>query len=223
MTDAIATGLAVTLLLLCGLYWKLAGMPSRLWGIARNELARARHEDDVEAHKALQETADAKVGALIAGLRQYQQQIAADYRKQIADAELRARVAERNAVDTSTALETATALVREVRATLDGLGELPAFLREAREAREAGPLAEVGANRGPAPANDAAAGETDESRKTIEIKPPPAKCASPAAASGVDDDQGWDDPEERTKVFAAGNEAPARRPLSLAAALRGRG
>ena len=63
MTDAIATGLAVSLLLLCGLYWKIADLPGRLWGVARSELGRARASDEAEAQRALQEAADARVNA----------------------------------------------------------------------------------------------------------------------------------------------------------------
>lgn len=226
MTDAMATGLAVALLLLCGLYWKIADLPGRLWGVARNELGKARASDDAETQRALQEAADARVGALVAGVRQYQQQIAADFRRQVADAELRARVAERNAADTTTALETATALVREVRATLDGLGELPALLREAREAREAPDRRRPGAPdaRGAAAEGGAATGEPDDSRKTIEIAPSAPRApaaAAPAPAGGIDDEGGWDDPEERTKVFPSERAGPTRRPPGLA--LRGKG
>src|SRR4051812_30640830 len=83
MNNAVATGIAVALLLLCALHWRLAGMPSRLWGIARRELSAARATDDAEAQKALQEAANAKIGTLVAGLQQYQEQIAVDYRRQI--------------------------------------------------------------------------------------------------------------------------------------------
>jgi hypothetical protein len=217
MTDAIATGIAVTLLLLCALHWKLAGLPARLWGLAQNardELDRARAADDARAQKALAEAVSARAGVLLAGVRQYQEQMAAGFRKQIADAELRARVADRNAVDTATALETATSLVRGLRTTLDGLGELPALVREAREARRrrrGGTLP---------PPEDAAPPEPDDNRKTIEI-PAPAPIKGAPIASETVDDAGWDDPEERTRVFGA--DQPSRQRERRAPTPRGLG
>ena len=173
MNDATATGIAVVLVLICGLYWKLAGMPARLWGVARAELAREHAANDLAVQKALGETVEARAGALLSGLRQYQEQLAANLRRQVQDAELRARVADRHATDTGTTLEAATVLLRELRSTL----------RELHSQRRTGAASGV---------DLAPETEPDDSRKTIEapppapvVDPPPAVEPPPAAPAAI--------------------------------------
>jgi hypothetical protein len=141
--------------LLAALYWKLTGMPACLWSLARDELAKTHADDDRAAQKALREATDARAGTLLASLRQYEEQTAAQFRRQIADAEIKAREAQRSAMNTGAALETATTLVRELRATLDALGGLPALVRDAR-------MADAAAK----PAADDDGRKTDEMRVT---------------------------------------------------------
>ena len=137
---------AVTLRLLSGLYWLFASMPDRVFRIARNELARAYADDEAAAEQALREAADRRIAPLIQGLKQAHEQATADLRRQLADAELRARLAERHAADTSTALEAAATLTRELRAAIDALAKVHARAAEATE-------------------------DVEEGRKTVEMKP----------------------------------------------------
>ena len=119
MIEIVAIGGAVAVLLLIGLHRRIGGMPSRLWAIARDEIARARGADDARADEVLREVVGEKAERLLSGVRAYHDKIAADLRAQLAAAEVRARAAERAATDMTTALETATTLVRELRGMLD--------------------------------------------------------------------------------------------------------
>jgi hypothetical protein len=88
-------------------------IPWRTWELSKKELA---HENG-PALAALQEAA--KLGPVVASIRAYHEQIAADFRAQIGDAQLRARVVERRSSDAGVALDAASALVRELRALRD--------------------------------------------------------------------------------------------------------
>jgi hypothetical protein len=164
--------------------------PARLWAIAKQERERDEHRE----LSALQEATAVKVGAITRSLRDYDEQIAAEVRAQVAAAEMRARTAEarargaeREASEATSMLAVVSELLRDVRATHQGLGELPSLVAALRAMTKAGP----------APA--AATGiETEEARQTIEMNPPASCAPAPDDATG-DDDQ---PDEEMTKVAA---------------------
>jgi hypothetical protein len=165
--------------------------PARLWAIAKQERERDEHRE----LSALQEATAVKVGAITRSLRDYDEQIAAEVRAQVAAAEMRARTAEarargaeREASEATSMLAVVSELLRDVRATHQGLGELPPLVAALRAMVSPG---------GPAPAA-APEIETEEARQTIEMKPP-ASCAPPPDDATGDDDQ---PDEEMTKVAA---------------------
>jgi hypothetical protein len=172
----LSSGLLLASVLLA-IHRRLSGLPARLVAILRQE----RAQDEARAVWALQEATAIRVGASTVALRAHEEQIAATFRAQIAEAEARARVAERRSSDAAVALSTATELVREVRATLEALGEVPFIVAELRglQARVAEHAVEV-----PSP---------DSARQTIEIGPP-VSCALPVDEEEPD--------EEPTKISA---------------------
>jgi hypothetical protein len=115
VTLCLCAGLAVTLALVFALHRRLDGLPLRIWSIAKKE----RAQDEGAAVTALQEATAARVGPIVSSLRTYHEQLAASSRAQVADAEMRARVAERRSSDAGVALDAASALVRELRALRD--------------------------------------------------------------------------------------------------------
>ena len=166
MTDvqALAIGIAVLLVMVSGLYWKLTSVPARVWGVARAELAREHAANDLAVQAALGEAVKARAAALLSVVRQYHEQLAAELRRQAEDAQIKARVAERHATDTGTTVDAASELLREVRATLLDLQSMRA------------------ASAAVAPASDVAPEpEPDDSRKTIQA-PARAPAAEPAPA-----------------------------------------
>jgi hypothetical protein len=162
--------------------------PARLWAIAKQE----RERDERRELCALQEATAVKVGIITRSLRDHEEQIAADLRAQVAaaetrarTAEARARVAEREASEATSMLSVVSELLRDVRATHQGLGELPALVAELRA---------MAAKGGTAPAPSAS--EAEEARQTVEVMPP-ASCAPPPDGVTGDDDE---PDEEMTKV-----------------------
>jgi hypothetical protein len=109
--------LALVLALLAAILRKLDGLPPRVWGIAQRERAR----EESTALEVLTDSTRARVTTIVAGLRAYEEQVAASWRDQIASGETRARVAERRAADVGVALSAATDLVREARELRDAL------------------------------------------------------------------------------------------------------
>jgi hypothetical protein len=161
--------------------------PARLWAIAKQE----RERDERKELDALQEATAAKVGAITRALREHGEQITADLRAQMAAAETRARmaetrvrVAEREASNATSMLAIASELLRDVRSTHQGLGELPALIAELRALAKTGPATLPA----PPPEGD------DETRKTVEMRPP-ASCTPPGSAEGEDEPE-----EELTQV-----------------------
>jgi hypothetical protein len=151
----LGAALALTFLLLLDLRRRLDGLPARIWSIAKQE----RDRDEKKAATALTEAAAAKVISITAALRVYEEELAARSRLSLADAEKRARIAERRLSDAGAALDAATALVRELRAVLD-------------QARAAAP---------PAPA------EPDpDTRATVEM---PWRAAPPAPGESRDSEE----------------------------------
>jgi Na+-transporting methylmalonyl-CoA/oxaloacetate decarboxylase gamma subunit len=122
----IVAGLAVVLglilSLLVAIYLNVDSLPARVWAIAKRE----RAEDAAAAQAALQAVAAPRVAALVAALSDCHAQSAAELRAQIAGAELRARLAERQAKDAGTSLTIASELVGELRSLLHGLDVAPA-------------------------------------------------------------------------------------------------
>jgi hypothetical protein len=119
LTVYIAAGvaLALVLALLAAILRKLDGLPPRVWGIAQRERAR----EESTALEVLTDSTRTRVTAIVAGLRAYEEQVAAAWRDQVASGETRARIAERRAADVGVALSAATDLVREARELRDAL------------------------------------------------------------------------------------------------------
>jgi len=111
-------GLVLALALLIAINHRLARLVPRLSAIVRAE----RAHDDARSLTALQEAAAAKVGLVTVSLRRYEEQVAEAFRAQVAEAETRARMVERQSADAGIALSAAAELVRELRALLDGAG-----------------------------------------------------------------------------------------------------
>lgn len=191
-----AAGLLLALALLLSIYHQLGRLPARAADLARRE----RERTEREASDALQEATALKVGRLVTSLRSYEEQMAADFRAQIAAAETRARmaetrarVAEREASEAASVLSVASELLRDVRATHDSLGELSAIV--ATRTSPAPP---------PEPEPEA---DPEEIRRTIEIPPPP-----PPREDAANDDE---PEEELTQVAtrpASGMQPAARGP-----------
>jgi hypothetical protein len=120
VTVVLYAGLALTLALIVTVHWRLDGLPLRIWSIAKKE----RDEGQGAAVTALQEATAARVGPIVNSIRSYHEQIAATLRVQVADAEMRARVAERRSSEAGVALRAASELVREARALRDDLARL---------------------------------------------------------------------------------------------------
>ena len=118
----VCVGAGVCLASWAVIYLKLAALPRTVWEIVRQE----RAAETARAQTAVQEAAAIRVGAIVRSLRDHEDQSAAGYRAQIADAENRARVTERRASDAAVALSTASELVRESRALRDDLRALVA-------------------------------------------------------------------------------------------------
>jgi hypothetical protein len=180
----------VSLLLAVGLclalqvriYGRLAALPARVWSIARQE----RDKDEGRAAAALAEATAAKVVSVTAALRVYDEELAASARRQVAEAEKLARLAERRLSEAAPVLETAVQLVRELRGALD--------------AQRAAPIEQAPPEPDP------------DTRPTVEMpRPPPATGAPPpkppATGAPPPDD---DEPDELTTVTT---RAPETTPM----------
>jgi hypothetical protein len=116
LTSFYIAGLGLALVLLLSLHRRLSALPWRVWSLARRE----REAEAPKALDAMKEAVAAKAGASMIAIRQYEEGIAASFRAQIAEAEMRARIGERRAEEAHAALQAALSLVRELRAALDG-------------------------------------------------------------------------------------------------------
>jgi Na+-transporting methylmalonyl-CoA/oxaloacetate decarboxylase gamma subunit len=110
-------GLALVLALLVAIYLNVDSLPARVWAIAKRE----REEDAAAAQAALQAAAAPRVAALVAALAECHARSAAELRAQIETAELRARLAERQAKDGGTSLAIASEMVGELRCIVNDL------------------------------------------------------------------------------------------------------
>jgi hypothetical protein len=117
----LVAGLGLALVLLIALHHRISSLPFALWSEARRE----REDTAPKALDAMKEAVAAKVGNSLIALQRYEDNIAGIFRAQVADAETRARVAERRAADTSSALQAATTLLRELREVLDAAKTSP--------------------------------------------------------------------------------------------------
>jgi hypothetical protein len=120
VTVVLCVGLALALALLVAVHRRLDGLPLRIWSIAKKE----RAQDESAAVTALQEATAARVGPIVTSIRAHEEQIAAIFRTQVAEAQMRARIAERQSSDAGVALRAASELVREARALRDDLARL---------------------------------------------------------------------------------------------------
>lgn len=159
-TNVVALIAIVLVLVLALISWKIDMIPRRLLALVKQERAR----EDGQAQTALLEAAAAKVGPVVAGIRAYHDQLEASLRAQLAEAETRARVSERRALDASTYLQAASTLVADLR----NLREERALLVHGATVASA-----------PAPEPSAESGDPDQ-RVTTEVRRRPASVSSPA-------------------------------------------
>jgi hypothetical protein len=196
---------------------RLHTLPRALLAVVRKE----RAEDASKLLDAMKEAVAARSAQAVIAIQTYHEQMAQSFRAQVAEAETRARVAERRALDTATALEAATTLVRELRATLDVSATL---VRHLFHASAAAPPASSAA-----PAAPTALPELDDTeRQTTEMpalttgvssRPQPDPEAAPAsgrkpravASSGLDEGGDFDDEDEQTRVADRGGVLAALR------------
>jgi predicted component of type VI protein secretion system len=161
-TNVVALIAIVLVLVLALISWKIDMIPRRLLALVKQERAR----EDGQAQTALLEAAAAKVGPVVAGIRTYHDQLEASLRAQLAEAETRARVSERRALDASTYLQAASTLVADLR----NLRDERALLVRAPTVASA-----------PAPEPSAEPGDPDQ-RVTTEVRRRPASVLSPTQA-----------------------------------------
>jgi hypothetical protein len=173
----VCVGTGINLALWGALYAKLDGLPLCIWSMAKKE----RTDGEGAALTLLQEQTAAKVGVIVKSLREYEENVAGGFRAQVAEAQVRARIAERQSSEAGVALSAASALVRDLRGLLDGERVLSrSTLR---------PLGTAGDD-APATAPSTRAG--DDGRRTSSRPPPPVQClggglASPERPSGDDE------------------------------------
>jgi hypothetical protein len=110
----VCMGAGLNLALWGALYRMLDGLPERIFALVR----RDRAADEARALKALQDAASARVAAVTFSLSAYEEDLARRSREAAAAAEVRARVAERRATDTTSYVDAASALVSELRTLL---------------------------------------------------------------------------------------------------------
>jgi hypothetical protein len=121
MIVIVCVGTGINLVLWAALYTRLDGLPLRIWSLAKKE----RVEGEGAALTLLQERTATKVAAIVKSLREYDEHVAACFRAQVAEAQVRARVVERQSSETGVALAAASALVRELRGLVDGENVAP--------------------------------------------------------------------------------------------------
>jgi hypothetical protein len=143
-------------------YHKLRHLPPSVWRVAQLE----RLAEAARALDTLQAMAAARLGALLVGVQTYHSEMATLLNAERAAADVRARILERRASEAGIALDTATTLVREVRALLEHL--------EAPLARASVPARP---ERTTAPDDDG-----DANRATVEMTRIPTTCPPGAPA-----------------------------------------
>jgi hypothetical protein len=121
VTVLLGAGLVLALVLLIALHYRLDGLPFAVWAEARRE----RQDSAAQALDLMTEAVAKKAGAAVLSIQQHEGALAAGYRRQVEEAQLRARMSDVRAGDTLTALNAATTLVRELRQALDHLPREP--------------------------------------------------------------------------------------------------
>lgn len=112
--------MGLCLALLVAVYVRLSGLPRGVSEIVRQERAR----ETSRAQSALQEATAVRVGAIVQALRAHEDELVVSLRVQIADAQARARVAERRESDVGAALGAAVDLVRDLYTLRDQVREM---------------------------------------------------------------------------------------------------
>ena len=110
-----AVGAGVNLVLWVALCRRLDRLPPRIVNLA----ARERADGERKAMTVLQEMAAVRIGAIVKTLSDHEEALANAWRVQIGEAQVRARVVEREASAAGVALSTAVVLVRDLRGLLD--------------------------------------------------------------------------------------------------------
>jgi hypothetical protein len=113
-------GLVIVLLQLRALRLRLDALPQAVSILAAHQ-AEAR---DGKEMSAIVEAAEKKATRLVAHIQGYHDQIAADFRTQIAEAKAQARATDQRASDAGIALDAACALVTQARALAERLAEI---------------------------------------------------------------------------------------------------
>jgi hypothetical protein len=120
IVGCLCAGLVVALALIVSLHRKVEGQLRMLPHAVSVVLKRDR---EVGGERVLDPV---KASALVAGIRDYHDKLAAHWRTELGDAELRTRMTERRASDAGVALDVAVTLVREAREMVDILVPLKA-------------------------------------------------------------------------------------------------
>jgi hypothetical protein len=217
----VIVGLVVVLALQIAIHVRIAKMPARLASVKVVTERRERPADD-----AFQEALARRLNLIVRGVQGYHDQIADEWRIQVAASEQRLRLAEEGREDAVAVAAQLRALVRDMattagdlRAREEALAKLVSMAATAGDVRALAEAMTVLAQQlrarhptAPAPPPDpapaekpAAAPEDPDDRKTMEMPPPaPGSSTAPAPvaartapATGVDDS--WDS-EEKTTV-----------------------
>jgi hypothetical protein len=187
MNESILAAFAFLTVLVGLLHYRMGRLPASLRALARKDAL----QEGGQLVDVMKEAVASRAGQALIAIQTYQEQLAQLARAQIAQAEVRAQLAERRASDTATALDAATALVRELRAMLDA----------AAEARAAPPASTPSKLRAAPPAPPSLAGEEPPERQTIKAPAPSAsglRLGVPRA--DVEDGGEFDDKDEMTTV-----------------------
>ncbi len=120
VVGCLCAGLVVALALIASLQRRVESQLRALPQAVSSAVKREREETGDKPFDP------AKATALVAGIRDYHDKLAAHWRTELGDAELRTRMTERRASDAGVALDTAVTLVREAREMVDILVPLKA-------------------------------------------------------------------------------------------------
>jgi hypothetical protein len=116
LTGFLCAALAAVLVLLCVLYRRVDQLPARLRLLLAEERRNALDE--------LQQATAARVASATATLRIRENELAQRLRAEVAAGQLRARLAERRSANAAGVFDSATALMGELRATIDQLHQV---------------------------------------------------------------------------------------------------
>jgi hypothetical protein len=212
MTLSIVAAAALSLVLVLALHLRLSGVPHAVWSIARRE----RAQDGGMLLDSMKEAVAARSGRAVVAIQAYQEQIAQTLRVQIAEAETRARAAERRAAEAAKTLDAASDLLRELRAVIDAASGVTRRLH----ALDHGPRPMLSSI-------ELEFADGQDERKTTEMPSAP----SFDGLASIDVDFDFDDEDEKTRIADRGGSfsiaraavvpppRPPRPPLGPRAAL----